>query len=171
LRASAPKRAYMRVESSPGERFEIDWGHFGSLHYQGDKRKLYAFSLIECHSRKMYVEFTHSQCFETFARCHVHAFQTLGGIARELAYDNLSTAVVEHDGNLVRYNPRFLGFVFGAWPVHAWPYRALARNAFDRIDLPMSPLVTELLHGRLMEPRVHARRGHLQFPATRMIES
>jgi transposase len=118
LRASGPKRAYVRVESSPGERFEIDWGHFGSLHYQGDERKLYAFSLIECHSRKMYVEFTHSQCFETFARCHVHAFQTLGGVARELAYDNLSTAVVEHDGNLVRYNPRFLGFAreFGFYP-------------------------------------------------------
>src|ERR1051325_2735958 len=54
LRASVPKRAYVRVESSPGERFEIDWGHFGSLNYQGDERKLYAFSLIECHSRKMY---------------------------------------------------------------------------------------------------------------------
>src|ERR1700736_873843 len=118
VRASAPKRAYVRVESPPGDRFEIDWGHFGSLDYQADQRKLYAFSLVECHSRKMYVEFTHSQCFETFVRCQVHAFQTLGGIARELAYDNLSTAVAEHDGNLVRFNPRFLAFAreFGFYP-------------------------------------------------------
>jgi hypothetical protein len=98
------------VESLPGDRFEIDWGHFGSLDYEGDARKLYAFSLVECHSRMMYVEFTPSQCFETFARCHIHAFEALHGIARELVYDNLSTAVADHDGNLVRFHPRFLAF-------------------------------------------------------------
>jgi transposase len=104
------KRAYVRMEPAAGERFEIDWGHFGALLYQGDARKLYAFCLVECHSRKLYVEFTHSQSFETFVRCHIHAFQTLQGVARELWYDNLATAVAEHDGNLVRFHPRFLAF-------------------------------------------------------------
>lgn len=115
---SAARRAYVRVESPPGDRFEIDWGHFGALDYSGDARKLYAFSLVECHSRMMYVEFTHSQCFETFVRCHVHAFQSLGGIARHLVYDNLATAVAEHEGNLVRFHPRFLAFAreFGFLP-------------------------------------------------------
>jgi len=37
-------RAFVRVEPSPGERFEVDWGHFGVLDYFGDKRKLYAFA-------------------------------------------------------------------------------------------------------------------------------
>ena len=78
--------------------------------YQGHARKLYAFCLVECHSRKLYVEFTHSQSFETFVRCHLHAFQAMAGIARELWYDNLATAVAEHDGNLVRFHPRFLAF-------------------------------------------------------------
>jgi transposase len=107
---SAVQRAYVRMEPGPGERFEIDWGHFGALSYQGHARKLYAFCLVECHSRKLYVEFTHSQSFETFVRCHVHAFHSLGGVARELWYDNLATAVAEHDGNLVRFHPRFLAF-------------------------------------------------------------
>ena len=31
-------------------------------------------------------------------------------VARELVYDNLATAVAEHDGRLVRFAPRFLGF-------------------------------------------------------------
>jgi len=78
-----PQRAFVRVESSPGDRFEIDWGHFGSLEYQGDKRKLYAFSCIECHSRRLYAEFTQSQSFETLVRCHIHAFRFMGGRARE----------------------------------------------------------------------------------------
>jgi Integrase core domain len=98
------------MEPGPGERCEIDWGHFGALSYQGHQRKLYAFCLVECHSRKLYVEFTHSQSFETFVRCHIHAFHYLGGVARELWYDNLATAVAEHDGNLVRFQPRFLAF-------------------------------------------------------------
>jgi transposase len=105
-----PERAYVRVESSPGDRFEIDWGHFDAIDYQGDKRKLYAFCCIECHSRRLYVEFTHSQCFETFVRCHIHAFQFRGGRPRECLYDNLTTAVAEHDGRIIRFNPRFLAF-------------------------------------------------------------
>jgi transposase len=63
-----------------GELFEIDWGHFGALDYQGDKRRLHAFALIEAHSRILYVEFTHFQCFETFVRCHQPAFETMGGV-------------------------------------------------------------------------------------------
>jgi transposase len=82
-------RAFLRMEPGPGERFEIDWGHFGALDYEGDKRKLYAFCLIEAHSRMLYVEFTHSQSFETFARCHQHAFAALHGVSRECWYDNL----------------------------------------------------------------------------------
>ena len=31
-------------------------------------------------------------------RCHIHAFTALGGVAREIFYDNLGTAVAEHDG-------------------------------------------------------------------------
>lgn len=54
---SAPPRAFVRMEPSPGERFEIDWGHFGALDYQADPRKLYAFALVECHSRKQYLVF------------------------------------------------------------------------------------------------------------------
>src|SRR5881296_3927534 len=104
------RRAFVRMEPAAGERFEIDWAHFGSLIYNGAPRKLYAFALVECHSRKLYLEFTHSQTFETFVRCHVHAFDAMGGVARELWFDNLLTVVAEHEGNLVRFNPRFLAF-------------------------------------------------------------
>jgi transposase len=105
-----PGRAFWRMEPPPGERFEVDWGHFGTLHYSGDKRKLYAFALVEAHSRILYLEFTPSQSFETFVRCYEPAFLALGGVAREIAYDNLATAVAERDGRLVRFLPRFLAF-------------------------------------------------------------
>src|SRR5260370_14365058 len=46
----------VRVEPGPGERFDVDWGHFGTLVYNGATRKLYGFCLVEAHSRKMYLE-------------------------------------------------------------------------------------------------------------------
>src|SRR6185312_13396359 len=107
--SSAVRRAYVRMEPAAGERFDIDWGHFGALVYNGGKRKLYAFCLVEFHSRKMFLEFTHSQTFETFVRCHIRAYEAMTGLARELWLDNLASAVAEDVGNLVRYNPRFLG--------------------------------------------------------------
>src|SRR3984957_4302169 len=106
----ALRRAFVRMEPLAGARFEVDWGHFGALTYSGDTRKLYAFALVDAHSRMLYVEFTHSQSFQTFARCHIHAFAAMGGVARQIAYDNLATAVAEHDGRLVRFLPRFLRF-------------------------------------------------------------
>jgi transposase len=111
-------RAFVRMEPNPGDRFEVDWGHFGTLDYFGDKRKLYVFALVECHSRMLYVEFTHSQSFETFVRCHIHAFHALGGCSREIWFDNLATAVAEHDGRLVRFHPRFFAFAkeYGFFP-------------------------------------------------------
>jgi len=129
---SAP-RAFVRMEPAAGERFEIDWGHFGALDYQGDTRKLYAFALIEAHSRMLYVEFTHSQSFETFVRCHQHAFQVIGGVARECWYDNLLTVVAEHDGRLIRFNPRFLAFAreYGFYPRACNPRAAWEKGKIE----------------------------------------
>ena len=52
-KSAALRRTHVRMEPSAGERFAIDWGHFGALLYNGTPRKLYAFCLVECHSRKM----------------------------------------------------------------------------------------------------------------------
>ena len=130
----ARKRAFLRMEPLAGERFEVDWGHFGTLDYAGDRRKLYAFVLVEAHSRMLYVEFTHSQSFETFARCHIHAFHALQGVAREVVYDNLATVVTEHDGRLVRFHPRFLGFAreYGFFPRACNPASGWEKGKVER---------------------------------------
>jgi transposase len=127
-------RAFIRVESAPGDRFEVDWGHFGALDYSGDKRKLYAFCLVECHSRRLFVEFTHSQTLATFLRCHVHGFQFMTGVARECLYDNLWTAVTERDGKIIRFNPRFLGFAreFGFYPRACNPASGWEKGKVER---------------------------------------
>ncbi len=135
IRPGRSPRAFVRVESAPGERFEVDWGHFGALDYQGDKRKLYAFVLVECHSRRLYLEFTHSQSFETFARCHIHAFRFMQGIAREVLFDNLASAVAEREGRWVRFNPRFLELarLYGFFPRACTPGSPWEKGKIERL--------------------------------------
>ena len=77
---------HARMEAFGRRSFDIDWGRFGTLIYNGATRKLYAYCLVDCHSRKTYLEFTHSESFETFIRCHIHAFEDLGGCAREYGF-------------------------------------------------------------------------------------
>lgn len=84
----------------------MDWGEFGDVF--GDGIKIHAFIMVLCFSRLLYVEFTRSERFEDFVRCHENAFRFFGGVPRECWYDNLATAVTERLGKLVRFNTRFI---------------------------------------------------------------
>jgi transposase len=109
--AAHPKPAFVRFESPPGHQCQIDWGHFGSLAYGNTRRKLYCLAVVECHSRLLYLAFTHSQRQETFHRCLLDAFRFFHGTPQQLVHDNLATAVLERDGPLVRFNEQFLEFL------------------------------------------------------------
>jgi len=111
IRPTHKRRAYLRFESEPGEQCQIDWGHFGSLDYDGHKRKLYCLGVIESHSRMLYVEFTHSQRQDTLHRCLLNGFHFFGGTPKKLVHDNMLTAVIERSGRLIRFNDRFLDFL------------------------------------------------------------
>ena len=73
------KEAFIRFESLPGEQCQVDWGHFGSIAYGETTRKLYCLAVLECHSRLLYLGFTHSQRQETLHRCLLNAFRFFKG--------------------------------------------------------------------------------------------
>lgn len=104
-------KAFIRFESDPGHQCQIDWGHFGSIDYDGTRRKLYCMAVIESYSRLLYLEFTHSQRQETLHRCLLNAFTFFGGTPKELVSDNMLTAVIERDGPLIRFNDAYLNFL------------------------------------------------------------
>jgi transposase len=105
------KEAFIRFESLPGEQCQVDWGHFGSIAYGDTTRKLYCLAVLECHSRLLYLEFTHSQRQETLHRCLLNAFRFFNGTPKELVTDNMLTAVIERVGPLIRFNEAFLDFL------------------------------------------------------------
>jgi transposase len=103
------REAFLRLEFAPGECAQVDWGEFGDAF--GDGVKIHCFVMIMCYSRMMYLEFTRSERFEDFIRCHENAFNFFGGIPKECWYDNLATAVTDRYGGVVRFNPRFFSYM------------------------------------------------------------
>lgn len=104
------REAFLRLDFPPGETAQVDWGEFGVPFADGVK--IHCFLMVLCHSRLLYIEFTRSEKFEEFIRCHENAFRYFGGLVpMEIWYDNLATAVTERLGRLVRFNARFLAYL------------------------------------------------------------
>lgn len=104
-----PREAFLRLEFGPGEVAQVDWGEFGDVF--GDGVKIHCFAMVMAFSRMIYVEFTRSEKFEEFIRCHENAFRFFGGAPRECWYDNLTSAVSDRMGGLIRFNARFMAYM------------------------------------------------------------
>ena len=104
----AKKEAFLTIDFKPGQCAQVDWGEFGDVF--GDGGKIHCFVMVLCYSRQLYIEFTRSEKFEDFIRCHEHAYGFFGGVTEENWYDNLASAVSERHGRLVRFNARFFAY-------------------------------------------------------------
>jgi transposase len=108
LRPRKPSEAYLRLKTLPGEQAQIDWGHFGHVHIGRAKRPLMAFVMVLSWSRQIFLRFYLNQRMDNFLRGHVAAFEACGGVARVLLYDNLRSAVLERQGDALRFHPTLL---------------------------------------------------------------
>lgn len=104
-----PREGFLRLEFEAGEVAQVDWGEFGDVF--GDGVKVHCFAMVLAFSRMIYIEFTRSEKFEEFIRCHENAFKFFGGAPKECWYDNLATAVAERMGGLIRFNSRFMAYM------------------------------------------------------------
>jgi transposase len=102
--------AYLRLKTLPGEQSQVDWGHFGKLTLGRAVRPLLAFVMVLSYSRRIFLRFYLGQHTENFLRGHEAAFQAWGGVVREVLYDNLKSAVLERQGDAIRFNPLLLDF-------------------------------------------------------------
>jgi len=108
LFGKSKKEAFLDLDFVSGECAQVDWGEFGNVF--GDGVKIHCFVMVLCYSRLLYIEFTRSEKFEDFIRCHENALRYFSGMVQEYWYDNLATAVSERHGSLTRFNARFLAY-------------------------------------------------------------
>jgi hypothetical protein len=86
----------------------MDWGHFPKLEIGRAQRPLMAFAMVLSHSRQPFLQFFLNAQMENFLRGHVAAFDSFGGVPRIVLYDNLKSAVLERQGDAIRFNPTLL---------------------------------------------------------------
>ncbi len=102
--------AYARLSTLPAEQAQVDWGHFGYITIGKARRALSAFVIVLSYSRKVFLRFYLNQRIENFLRGHEAAFERWGGVPRVCLYDNLRSAVLERQGDAIRFNPTLLSF-------------------------------------------------------------
>ena len=102
--------AYLRLRTLPGEQAQVDWGHFGYLQIGAAKRPLMAFVMVLSFSRKIFLHFYLNAKMSNFLQGHVSAFDAFCGIPKVLLYDNLSSAVLQRQGDAILFNPQLLEF-------------------------------------------------------------
>ena len=103
-------RAYLRIETEPGEQAQVDWGSFGHMRVGTAQRPLSVFSMVLSWSRALFIDFALDQQMETFVRMHRRALEFFQGVPKKIVYDNLKSVVLHHVGATVQFNPRFLAF-------------------------------------------------------------
>ena len=69
-----------------------------------------AFVMVLSWSRQIFLRFFLDARMENFLRGHVAAFEAFNGCARVLLYDNLKSAVLERQGDAIRFHPTLFAF-------------------------------------------------------------
>ena len=125
--------AYLRLRTLPSEQCQIDWGHFGHIQIGHARRPLMGFVTVLSWSRQIFLRFYLDARMEHFLRGHVAAFEAWGGIPRIALYDNLKSAVLERQGNAIRFNPTLLALA-GHYRFEPRPVAVARGNEKGRVE-------------------------------------
>ena len=132
MRPRPAAEAYLRLRTLPGEQAQVDWAHFGHLQIGRARRPLMAFVMVLSHSRMIFLRFFLDARMDSFLRGHVEAFAALG-LARVLLYDNLKSAVLERQGDAIRFNPALLALA-GHYRFEPRPVAPARGNEKGRVE-------------------------------------
>jgi transposase len=102
--------AYLRLRTLPGEQAQCDWASFGHLQIGRARRPLMAFVMVLSWSRQIYLRFFLDARMDSFLAGHAGAWAAWSGLPRIVLYDNLKSAVLERQGDAIRFNPTLLAF-------------------------------------------------------------
>ena len=111
------RRSQVRVLSlhpaEPGEQAQIDYGLLGRWAdpVTGRVRAIWAFAMVLCCSRYLFVRPVITVDQRAWTECHVAAFEFFGGVPARLVPDNLKTGVVSHPGFVGGYDALASGMI------------------------------------------------------------
>jgi hypothetical protein len=92
-----------------------------------------AFVMVLSYSRQIFLRFFLNARMENFLRGHVEAFETWSGVPRVILYDNLKSAVLERQGNVIRLHPTLFEFA-GRYRFDPRPVAVARGNEKGRVE-------------------------------------
>jgi transposase len=127
----------VRFETPPGEQAQVDFAQFHVVFTDEPMtpRIVWLFSMVLGHSRLIWARFVLHQNLPTVLRCHVAAFEAIGGVPREILYDPMKTAVIgEGQTEGIVYNRALVDLArhYGFHPRACQPYRAKTKGKVER---------------------------------------
>jgi transposase len=134
LRPRRPTEAFLRRSVLAGQEAQVDWAHFGKLTVGRAQRDLWAFVMVLSYSRFRFLRFSLRAAMPSFLRGHVESFRFFGAVPRVILYDNLKSAVLEREGDAVRFHPTLLA-ISGHYrfePRACAPYRPNEKGRVER---------------------------------------
>lgn len=122
----------VRFETSPGQQLQVDF-----VTFRRGRNPLYAFTAVLGHSRYRWLRFVTDEKAETLIACHHLLLEHLGGVPREILYDNPKTVVLERDAfgdGKHRFNSGLLDTAkdYGFRIRLCRPYRAKTKGKVER---------------------------------------
>ena len=95
IRPALPAAFEVRFETPAGQQAQVDFAHFRVVFEDepSASRVVWLFSMVLGHSRLLWARFVAHQDLQTVIRCHMAAFEALGGVPAEILYDRMKTAV------------------------------------------------------------------------------
>ena len=126
-----------RFETPPGEQAQVDFARFEVefTDEPGVNRIVWLFSMVLGYSRLIWARFVLHQDLQSVLRCHITAFEAIGGAPRTILYDRMKTAVIGEDADgLVIYNRALVDLArhYGFQPRACRPYRAKTKGKVER---------------------------------------
>jgi transposase len=126
----------VRFETPPGDQAQVDFAQF-QLQFTDEPaitRIVWLFSFVLGFSRLIWARFVLHQDMQTVLRCHMAAFDAIGGIPNEILYDRMKTAVIGETGGSIVYNRALIDFArhYGFQPKACRPYRAKTKGKVER---------------------------------------
>ncbi len=127
--------AFRRMECSPGDEAQVDFGSGARIvGADGQRHRSHVFRIVLCHSRKGYSEAVDRQTTDDFLRCLENAFHHFGGVPRTLVIDNLRAAVARADWYDPELCPKAASFAehYGIAILPAKPYTPRHKGKIER---------------------------------------
>ena len=126
----------VRFETPPGEQAQVDFAQF-QLQFTDEPtitRIVWLFSFVLGYSRLIWARFVLHQDMQAVLRCHMAAFEAIGGVPHEILYDRMKTAVIGEAGGSIVYNRALIDFArhYGFQPKACRPYRAKTKGKVER---------------------------------------